>query len=182
MSPVETESVIREIIRAEKALTSEYKRLMELAEKGGVSGIPPLYRRHGSWTDERRKLVTLDHAIMAAHLFAARLCFKFYAEVVRYEIDLALKLAVTISLRVVGWIRASLGFTITFLTSIVRLMIDVNRYGEFEDKILDGGLEARRELAEELTLQSSRKRCRRYVSSRHFTPRQRKKNRNWRPC
>ncbi len=134
---------------------------------------------------ELGRVVTVDAAIMALHLVAARITFRTWSQALQVEItkvanygNSALSTASTAGFfgragQIIGFISKAISVALN-LVSLFHA--DVLRL-----KVRDAGHLMRGELAK-LRLTDAAKRCTSYVSTRHYSPPQRKKNKGWRPC
>lgn len=128
------------------------------------------------------RLVSVDQVVMCMHLMTARVAFKSYAGICRDQlISFGTKGVNTLN-TIVGAgtpIMYRLSTFIGWITTLLTFVWEAIKNDLLVQKVREEGLVVRRELRTG-QLKGHGIRKRKVVSSRHPSPRQRKKNRNWR--
>lgn len=122
------------------------------------------------------RLIRLDVAILALNLYAARIAVRRIPNVYSKLLEAA---AGAIIKKLIG-VAAKRYPQIQALYDFILLVSQINNMQDLEKTIRADAMHAREGVLKfALSQRKKRKRKTRYVSTRHFIPRQRKKNKSW---
>ncbi len=136
-----------------------------------------------SW-DTRGKCVTLDHAVMAAHLMTEKLIFGGFRSIVDQllrVIGTKLENKITdLAESLVAEITGAWKKNVAFAVDLGQVYNDNFQQESKERQIRKDSLDAQRSLWKNALAQRKSKRKTRRVLTRHASPKQRKANKKWR--
>lgn len=146
----------------------------------GVRGPDDPYFEKIELEVPKGKLMSLDAAVMAAHLFLAVVMFKGISELFEEKIKAMEKVvAASAAKTATGYIFKKIGIIVKLIVNIAEMWSQEEMGRKMEQKIRKASALVRRQLIEEALSQKARRRGHRRVSTRHKTLPQRKANKSW---